>query len=61
MLYSCSGNLGTCPTTAAQGLERITQAIPSQSPATLAAMLLVLAGTGVWMLRRRTIAARRAA
>jgi hypothetical protein len=61
VLYSCSGNLGTCPATAAQGLERITQAIPSQSPPTLVAMLLVLAGTGTWMLRRRTMAARRAA
>lgn len=53
VIYSCSGNLGSCPTTAQQGLSRTTESIPSQSPATLAAMLLVLAGTGAWLLRRR--------
>jgi hypothetical protein len=58
VLYRCTGNLGSCPTTAAQGLGRITESIPSQSPASLAAMLLVLAGTGVWVLRRRVAAHR---
>lgn len=55
VIYRCSGNLGSCPTTAQQGLGRTTEAIPSQSPATLAAMLLVLAGTGAWLLRRRAV------
>lgn len=56
VLYSCSGNLGACPRTAAQGLARITQPIPAQSPATLAALLLVLAASGAWLLRRRAVA-----
>lgn len=53
VLYRCSGNLGSCPTTAAEGLARTTASIPAQSPATLAAMLLVLLGSGAWVLRRR--------
>jgi hypothetical protein len=57
VLYRCSGNLGSCPTTAAQGLSRITSSIPSHSPASLAAMLLALLATGAWSLRR--LAARR--
>lgn len=56
VIYRCSGNLGSCPTTAQQGLGRTTESIPSQSPATLAAMLLLLAGTGAWLLRRRAVA-----
>ena len=56
IVYRCSGNLGSCPTTAQQGLGRTTESIPSQSPSTLAAMLLVLAGTGAWLLRRRVSA-----
>jgi hypothetical protein len=52
VLYRCSGNLGSCPTTALQGLGRITEAIPSHSPGTLAAMLLVLMASGAFALRR---------
>lgn len=52
VIYRCSGNLGTCPTTALQGLAQVTASIPSQSPATLAAMLLVLLTTGAFALRR---------
>lgn len=54
VLYSCSGNLGTCPTTAALGLARISQAIPTHSSGTLAAMLLALFASGAWALRRAT-------
>ena len=52
VIYSCSGNLGSCPTTAAQGLARISEAIPMTSPATLVALLLTLIGTGAFLLRR---------
>lgn len=55
VLYRCSGNLGACPTTAAQGLARITEAIPAHSPATLAAMLLALLATGAFVLRRAAV------
>ncbi len=54
VIYRCSGNLGSCPTTAAQGLARISEPIPMTSPATLAALLLTLIGTGAFLLRRRT-------
>ena len=53
VLYRCTGNLGSCPTTAAQGLARISEPIPVTSPATLAALLLTLIGTGAFLLRRR--------
>jgi hypothetical protein len=53
VLYRCSGNLGSCPTTAAQGLARISEPIPMTSPATLAALLVTLIGSGVFLLRRR--------
>ncbi len=53
VLYACSGNLGACPTTASQGLNKISEAIPSASPAGLAALLLLLAGSGAIGLRRR--------
>ena len=52
VIYSCSGNLGACPTTAAQGLNRITEAIPAGSPAVLAGLLLLLATSGGIVLRR---------
>jgi len=55
VLVSCSGNLGSCPTTAAQGLARISEPIPVNSPATLAMLLLVLIGTGAALLRRRAV------
>jgi hypothetical protein len=55
VLYRCTGNLGTCPQTASGGLARITESIPAQSPASLAAMLLVLLGSGAWVLRRRAV------
>lgn len=51
VLYACSGNLGTCPQTAAQGLARISEPIPASSPAALAAMLLALAASGALALR----------
>ncbi len=53
VLFRCSGNLGSCPTTAAQGLARISEPIPVTSPATLAALLVALIGSGAFLLRRR--------
>jgi hypothetical protein len=53
VIYRCTGNLGSCPTTAAQGLARISEPIPVTSPATLAALLLTLVGTGALVLLRR--------
>jgi hypothetical protein len=53
VIYHCSGNLGSCPTTAAQGLARISEPIPMISPGTLAVLLLTLIGTGAYLLRRR--------
>lgn len=58
VIYRCSGNLGACPQTALQGLARTTESIPVHSPATLAAMLLALAATGAYALRRRASARR---
>lgn len=58
VLYRCSGNLGSCPTTAAQGLARISEPIPVTSPLTLAALLLLLVGTGAVLLRRRALVRR---
>ena len=55
ILYRCSGNLGSCPTTAAQGLARISEPIPAISPATLVALLLTLLGMGSFLLRRRAV------
>lgn len=55
IIYRCTGNLGGCPTTAAQGLARISEPIPTTSPATLAALLLTLIGTGAFLLRRRAL------
>ena len=52
VIYRCTGNLGSCPTTAAQGLARISEPIPVTSPATLAALLLTLFGTGACLVRR---------
>ena len=53
VLYRCTGNLGGCPTTALQGLARISEAIPTSSPASAAAMLLALLASGALLLRRR--------
>ena len=53
VLYRCNGNLGSCPTTALQGLARISEPIPMTSPVTLAALLLTLISTGAFLLRRR--------
>lgn len=53
VIYRCSGNLGSCPTTAAQGLARISEPIPTTSPVTLTALLLTLIGTGAFLLGRR--------
>jgi len=53
VIYRCSGNLGTCPTTAAQGLARISEPIPTTLPATQAVLLVLLIGTGSFLLRRR--------
>jgi hypothetical protein len=58
VLHRCSGNLGSCPTTAAQGLAAISQPIPMTSPVTLAALLLTLIGSGAFLLRRRAQARR---
>ena len=51
-------SLGSCPTTAVQGLARISEPIPATSPPTLAAIVLTLVGTG-WLLLRRRVFARR--
>ena len=59
VLYRCSGNLGSCPTTAIQGLARISEPIPMTSPLTLAALLLTLISTGAFLLRRRVQLRRR--
>jgi hypothetical protein len=58
VLYQCTGNLGTCPTTALEGLSRISEGIPSTSPAALAALLLVLLSSGTLLLRWRGVARR---
>lgn len=58
VLYSCSGNLGSCPTTAIQALLRISEPIPATSPATLAALLLATFFTGATLLRGRLAAQR---
>jgi hypothetical protein len=55
VLYECTGNLGTCPTTALEGLNRISEGIPSASPAALAAMLLALLWSGGRVLERRSV------
>lgn len=60
ILYRCNGNLGSCPTTAIQGLARISEPIPMTSPLTLAALLLTLISTGAFLLRRRAQLRRRA-
>jgi len=59
VLYVCSGNLGSCPTTAAQGIARITEAIPATSDGVIAASLAMLLATGAWFVRRRRASARR--
>ena len=58
VLYSCKGSLGSCPTTAAEGLARITEAVPTASSAALAALLALMLATGTMMLRRRVSASR---
>jgi hypothetical protein len=52
VLYRCNGNLGTCPRTAADGLQRISESIPATSPLGLAALMLVVAGLAASRLRR---------
>jgi hypothetical protein len=52
VLYRCTGAYGTCPTTALAGIARIAESIPATSPASLAALLLVLFATGAAVLRR---------
>ena len=59
VIYRCSGNLGSCPTTAAQGLARVTEAIPATSDQTIAATLAALLATGAFALYRRRAASRR--
>jgi hypothetical protein len=54
VLYRCNGNLGSCPTTAAQGLARISDAIPTTSQAGVVATLLLVLASGALVLRRRT-------
>ena len=58
VVYRCSGNLGSCPTTAAQGLARVTEAIPATSQATIAALLAALLASGAFLLHRRRSPAR---
>ncbi|HVF63924.1 MAG TPA: hypothetical protein VNE58_08020 [Casimicrobiaceae bacterium] len=57
VLYRCTGNLGSCPTTTVQALAVMSSAIPVMSPAALGALLLLLMGTGaarLLALQRRT-------
>jgi hypothetical protein len=58
VLYRCSGNLGSCPTTALQGIARISEAIPTTSNATLAALLAAIVASGALVVRRRALARR---
>jgi hypothetical protein len=55
VLHTCSGRLGTCPTTAAQGLARISAAIPVVSPLALIALLLMVLFSGAFLLRDRLV------
>ncbi len=58
VIYRCTGNLGSCPTTAAQGLARISEPIPATSPLARVALLLTLIGTGAFVLGRRALVRR---
>ena len=53
VLHSCTGRLGTCPTTAVQGLARISAAIPVVSPFALLMLLLLVMLSGAILLRDR--------
>ena len=53
VLYTCSGPFGTCPTTAAQGLARISQAVPVGSPLALLVLLLAVTLCAAFLLRGR--------
>lgn len=53
VLYACSGSVGSCPTTAAQGLARISAPIPVRSPLALLMLLLTLMLSAAFMLRGR--------
>lgn len=52
VIYRCTGNLGTCPTTAQAALARISESIPAASPAGLAALVVALLALGARRLRR---------
>jgi len=56
VLHTCTGRLGTCPTTAAQGLARISAAIPTVSPLALLMLLLLVLFSGTFLLRHRLAA-----
>lgn len=53
VVYTCSGNLGTCPTTALQGLARVSEPIPVNAPVALVVVLMTLIGSGALLLRQR--------
>jgi hypothetical protein len=53
VLYSCRGNSGRCPRTAAQALAIISAPIPVDTPALVAAALVLLGGFGAYAARRR--------
>lgn len=55
VIYRCSGNLGSCPTTAAQGVARISESIPTTSQGALAALLAALLASGALLLARRKV------
>ena len=59
VLYRCTGNLGSCPTTAAQGLVRMSEAIPTTSGQAVAMLVAGLLASGTLLLRRRALAHRR--
>lgn len=54
VLYRCTGNLGSCPTTVTQGLARISEAIPTTSESTIAALVAGMLASGTLLLRRRS-------
>jgi hypothetical protein len=52
VLYRCSGNYGSCPTTAPAAIALFSEPVPALSPASLAALGLALLGVGAGALRR---------
>ncbi|HVE51401.1 MAG TPA: hypothetical protein VNG69_17505 [Casimicrobiaceae bacterium] len=51
VIFRCSGNLGSCPTTALQGIARVSENIPATSTIGIAALLTLLLVSGFALLR----------